>query len=194
MKPIKPEKPAINPVVRPEVVYVKPVFPAKPINSAVSIASLSLAPEIRAQLARVSGAVKIATAPPAAMLLTGTGAARAAEAVAGDAGRHLCRINVSAVVSKYTGETEKNLNRTFAEAESKGWVLFLDEADALLGQRTEVKDAHDRYANQAISYLLQRIEGYRGLVIVATNRESGTSQGSKMIFRYVVRLPSRSWP
>jgi SpoVK/Ycf46/Vps4 family AAA+-type ATPase len=72
------------------------------------------------------------------------------------------------VVSKYIGESEKNLERLFARAEAKGAVLLIDEADALLGKRTEVKDAHDRYANLAIDYLLRRIEQYAGLVVLAS--------------------------
>lgn len=72
------------------------------------------------------------------------------------------RIDLSRVVSKYIGETEKNLSRLFDKAEDKSWVLFFDEADALFGKRTDIRDAHDKYANQEVAYLLQRIENYRG--------------------------------
>jgi len=81
----------------------------------------------------------------------------------------LYRIDLSLVVSKYIGETEKNLEKVFKEAENKNWILFFDEADALFGKRSEVKDAHDKYANQEVNYLLQRIEQYNGLVILASN-------------------------
>ena len=80
------------------------------------------------------------------------------------------KIDLSRVVSKYIGETEKNISALFNRAEDKDWILFFDEADALFGKRTEVKDAHERYANVEISYLLQRIEDFSGLVILASNR------------------------
>jgi SpoVK/Ycf46/Vps4 family AAA+-type ATPase len=82
------------------------------------------------------------------------------------------KIELSKLVSKYIGETEKNLEAVFDAAEKKGWILFFDEADALFGKRTSVRDAHDKYANQEASYLLQRIENYNGLVILATNMKS----------------------
>lgn len=77
---------------------------------------------------------------------------------------------MAAIVSKYIGETEKNLNRLFAAAEQSGAVLFFDEADALFGKRSEVKDSHDRYANIEVNFLLQKIEEYSGLVVLTTNR------------------------
>ena len=100
---------------------------------------------------------------------SGTGKTMAASIVARELGLEMYRIDLSAVVSKYIGETEKNLDRIFAEAESSNAVLFFDEADALFGRRSEVKDAHDRYANIEIAYLLQRVESYDGIVILATN-------------------------
>ncbi|MEZ4385915.1 MAG: ATP-binding protein, partial [Nannocystaceae bacterium] len=99
----------------------------------------------------------------------GTGKTMAAAVVARAAGRDLYRIDLSQIVSKYIGETEKHLERVFAEAESADVALFFDEADALFGKRTEIKDAHDRHANIEVSYLLQRIESYPGIVILATN-------------------------
>ena len=87
-------------------------------------------------------------------------------------GRRVYKIDLSMVVSKYIGETEKNLELLFARAEDKGWILFFDEADALFGKRTNVRDAHDKYANQEVSYLLQRIEDYNGLIILATNMKN----------------------
>ncbi len=100
---------------------------------------------------------------------SGTGKTMAAEVIANDLDLDLYRIDLSAVVSKYIGETEKNLRRLFDAAEYSGAILFFDEADALFGKRSEVKDSHDRYANIETNYLLQRIESYRGLAILATN-------------------------
>ncbi len=86
--------------------------------------------------------------------------------------REVYSIDLSQVVSKYIGETEKNLARIFESAESKNWILFFDEADALFGKRTNVRDAHDKYANQEVSYFLQRIENYDGVVILSANNTS----------------------
>jgi SpoVK/Ycf46/Vps4 family AAA+-type ATPase len=100
---------------------------------------------------------------------SGTGKTTAAEVVAGELGFDLYRIDLASVVSKYIGETEKNLDRVFSAAEGANAVLLFDEADALFGQRSEVTDAHDRYANVEIAYLLQRIESYDGVAILTTN-------------------------
>jgi SpoVK/Ycf46/Vps4 family AAA+-type ATPase len=100
----------------------------------------------------------------------------------------LFRIDLSAVVSKYIGETEKNLRRLFDAAEDGGAILFFDEADALFGKRSDVKDSHDRYANIEINYLLQRIEAYRGLAILATNRKSALDQAFMRRIRFVVEF------
>jgi SpoVK/Ycf46/Vps4 family AAA+-type ATPase len=83
------------------------------------------------------------------------------------------RIALSRLISKYIGETEKNLDKIFDAAEKKNWILFFDEADALFGKRTNVKDSHDKYAIREVSYLLQRIEEYRGLVIISSNNDDG---------------------
>lgn len=80
--------------------------------------------------------------------------------------KDIYRIDLSTVVSKYIGETEKNLDKIFRAAENKNWILFFDEADALFGKRTDVKDSHDRYANEEIAYLLQRIESFKGIVLL----------------------------
>ncbi|MEO6134025.1 MAG: ATP-binding protein [Ginsengibacter sp.] len=80
--------------------------------------------------------------------------------------REIYHVDLSKIISKYIGETEKNLERLFSMAEEKNWILFFDEADALFGKRTEIKDAHDKYANQEVSYLLQRIEEFKGIVIL----------------------------
>ena len=100
---------------------------------------------------------------------SGTGKTMSAEIIANELGLDLYKIDLSGVVSKYIGETEKNLSRIFAEAETSNAILFFDEADALFGKRSEVRDAHDRYANIEISYLLQRMEEYEGVVVLATN-------------------------
>ena len=103
--------------------------------------------------------------------LSGTGKTMAAEVIARELRTSLYRVNLNQVVSKYIGETEKNLARVFEVAQKKGAVLLFDEADALLGKRSEVKDSHDRYANIEVSYLLNKVEAYRGLIILTSNRK-----------------------
>ena len=100
----------------------------------------------------------------------GTGKTMAAEVIAGELGVDLYKIDLSSVVSKYIGETEKNLERIFTAAPQANACLLFDEADAIFGKRSEVRDSHDRYANLEISYLLQRMEQYDGLAILTTNR------------------------
>ena len=104
-------------------------------------------------------------------------------------GLDVYRIDLSRIVSKYIGETEKNLAKIFDRAERKGWILFFDEADALFGKRTSVSDSHDRYANQEVSYLLQRIEEYDGLVILATNLKSNMDEAFMRRFQASVFFP-----
>ena len=101
----------------------------------------------------------------------------AAEVLARELRLDLYRIDLSSVVSKYIGETEKNLRRVFDAAEAGGAILLFDEADALFGKRSEVKDSHDRYANIEVSYLLQRMEAYRGLAILTTNMKGALDAG-----------------
>jgi hypothetical protein len=120
---------------------------------------------------------------------SGTGKTMAAEVLAADLRLDLYRIDLSAVVSKYIGETEKNLRRLFDAAEAGGAILFFDEADALFGKRSEVKDAHDRYANIEINYLLQRMESYRGLAILTTNMRSALDNAFLRRLRFVVEFP-----
>ena len=120
---------------------------------------------------------------------SGTGKTMAAEVIANSLNLNLYRIDLSAVVSKYIGETEKNLRRLFDAAEDGGAVLFFDEADALFGKRSEVKDSHDRYANIEVNYLLQRIEAYRGLAILATNMKSSLDQAFMRRLRFIVNFP-----
>ena len=120
---------------------------------------------------------------------SGTGKTLAAEVIANDLHLSLYRIDLSAVVSKYIGETEKNLRRLFDGAEDGGALLFFDEADALFGKRSEVKDSHDRYANIEINYLLQRMEAYRGLAILATNMKSALDTAFLRRLRFVIDFP-----
>jgi hypothetical protein len=120
---------------------------------------------------------------------SGTGKTMAAEVLANELRLDLYRIDLSSVVSKYIGETEKNLRRVFDAAEEGGAILLFDEADALFGKRSEVKDSHDRYANIEISYLLQRMEAYRGLAILTTNLRSAIDQAFLRRLRFVVQFP-----
>jgi hypothetical protein len=120
---------------------------------------------------------------------SGTGKTYAAEAIASAAGLDLYRVDLASVVSKYIGETEKNLSRLFETAETSGAILLFDEADALFGKRSEVRDSHDRFANIEIAYLLQRIETYRGLVILTTNMKSALDRAFLRRIRYVIQFP-----
>ena len=120
---------------------------------------------------------------------SGTGKTFAAEAIANEVGLDLYRIDLALTVSKYIGETEKNLRRLFEAAEGSGAVLLFDEADALFGKRSDVKDSHDRYANIEVAYLLQRIESYRGLAILTTNLKSALDRAFLRRLRFVVNFP-----
>ena len=120
---------------------------------------------------------------------SGTGKTIAAEAIANETQLDLYRIDLATVVSKYIGETEKNLKRLFDAAEASGALLLFDEADALFGKRSEVKDSHDCYANIDIAYLLQRIEAYRGLAILTTNMKSALDRSFMRRIRFVVQFP-----
>jgi ATPase family associated with various cellular activities (AAA) len=120
---------------------------------------------------------------------SGTGKTVAAEVLAHDLQLDLYKVDLSGVVSKYIGETEKNLAKIFAEAETGNAILFFDEADALFGKRTEVSDAHDRYANIETSYLLQRIEHYEGVVILATNLRQNMDEAFTRRIRFIVEFP-----
>jgi SpoVK/Ycf46/Vps4 family AAA+-type ATPase len=119
----------------------------------------------------------------------GTDKSMAAEVLARELHLDLLRIDLSAVVSKYIAETEKNLGRIFDIAEDGGYILFFDEADALFISRSEVKDSHDRYANSEINYLLQRMEGYHGPTILATNMKGNLDAAVLRRFRYVIDFP-----
>lgn len=135
------------------------------------------------KLSRGKGISALFTGP------SGTGKTMAAEVIAKELGLDLYRIDLASVVSKYIGETEKNLRAVFDGAERSGAILFFDEADALFGKRTEVSDSHDRYANIEIDYLLQRMEEYSGLAILATNLKSNLDQAFLRRLRFLVEFP-----
>jgi SpoVK/Ycf46/Vps4 family AAA+-type ATPase len=120
---------------------------------------------------------------------SGTGKTLAAEVLANELGLDLFVIDLSQVVNKYIGETEKNLRRVFDAAERGGAVLLFDEADALFGKRSEVKDSHDRYANIEVSYLLMRMEAYRGLAILTSNMKKSMDSAFLRRLRFVVDFP-----
>lgn len=120
---------------------------------------------------------------------SGTGKTMAAEVMANELGLEMYKIDLSGVVSKYVGETEKNLARIFGEAETSNAILFFDEADALFGKRSEVRDAHDRYANIEISYLLQKMEEYEGVTILATNLRKNLDEAFVRRMHFMVEFP-----
>ncbi len=119
----------------------------------------------------------------------GTGKTVTASVLGKTTDRHVYRVDLSMVVSKYIGETEKNLALLFDKAEHKDWILFFDEADALFGKRTQVRDAHDRYANQEVSFLLQRIETFNGLIILASNLSGNVDEAFARRFEQLVHFP-----
>lgn len=120
---------------------------------------------------------------------SGTGKTMAAEIIAGELGLDLYKIDLSQIVSKYIGETEKNLDRIFQAAESANAILFFDEADALFGKRSEVKDAHDRYANIEVGYLLQKMDEYEGIAILATNLRQNMDDAFIRRLHVVIEFP-----
>ena len=120
---------------------------------------------------------------------SGTGKTMSAEVIATDLGLDLYVVNLATVVDKYIGETEKNLDRIFAEADDVNGVLLFDEADALFGQRSEVRDSHDRYANIEVAYLLQRMETFDGLAILSTNLRSNIDEAFTRRLDVIVDFP-----
>ena len=119
----------------------------------------------------------------------GTGKTLAAQIMANQLGIDLYRIDLSSVVSKYVGETEKNLERIFSEASESNAILFFDEADSIFGKRSEVKDAHDRYANIEVGYLLQRMENYNGVAILATNLRANLDEAFTRRLQFIINFP-----
>ncbi len=120
---------------------------------------------------------------------SGTGKTMAGVDLASTLKAPFFKVDVSTIVSKYIGETEKNLSRILKAAEDTGAVLFFDEADALFGKRSEVKDSHDRYANLEISYLLSRLKTYRGLVVLATNLRGNIDEPILRAIRHALQFP-----
>ena len=135
------------------------------------------------KLSRGKGLNALFSGPP------GTGKTMAAEVIAGELRLDLYQIDLSQVVSKYIGETEKNLHQIFREAQSSHAILFFDEADALFGKRSEVKDAHDRYANIEVGYLLQKMEEYEGIAILATNLRQHLDEAFVRRMQFIVEFP-----
>jgi hypothetical protein len=135
------------------------------------------------KLASSDGVTALFAGPP------GTGKTMAAEVMAHELRRDLYKIDLSAIVSKFIGETEKNLKRIFSEAERTEAILFFDEADAIFGKRSEVKDAHDRFANIEVSYLLQRMEAYNGITILATNLRANLDDAFTRRLHFAIDFP-----
>ena len=119
----------------------------------------------------------------------GTGKTLTAQVIAGELGLDIYRVDLSTIVSKYIGETEKNLERIFTEAQSSNVILFFDEADSLFGRRSEVGSSHDRYANIEVGYLLQRIETYDGIVLMATNLGANLDEAFARRIHFIIDFP-----
>ena len=119
----------------------------------------------------------------------GTGKTLSAQVIAGELGLEIYRVDLSTIVSKYIGETEKNLERIFSEAQNSNVILFFDEADSLFGRRSEVSDSHDRYANIEVGYLLQRIETYDGIVLMATNLGANLDEAFARRINFIIDFP-----
>lgn len=180
-------------------------FPAKRITTPLSWGDLVLAPQVMAEIENIRTWMKHSTVimkewgfektvkpgyrslfygPP------GTGKTLTATLIGADVGVDVYRIDLSMVVSKYIGETEKNLANVFDQAQDKNWILFFDEADALFGKRTQASSSNDRHANQEISYLLQRIEDFPGVVILATNLKANIDEAFARRFQSLVYFPA----
>ena len=179
---------------------------ASPVNPRVTWADVTVPAEALTVLHRIAahvGQLQVASQSPhsapasgrasgVVVLFAGPNSANqavAAEALAQHTKRGLQRVNLNEVVSKYIGETEKNLQRIFVAAEANNAILFFDEADALFGKRSEVKDSHDRYANIEIDFLLQQLEAFHGVAVLATNSEEHVDPKLQERFAYVVRFP-----
>ena len=161
--------------------HIKPA--AKWAHLTVPRDTLTRLKAIRGNFARGKGMIVLFSGP------NGAGKDMAAEAIASDLQLDLYRVDLSAVVSKYIGETEKNLGRIFASAAASGAVLLFDEAVALFGKRSGVKDSHDRHANTDTNLLLQQIENYAGLVVLSTNMRGNIDDAFVRRVRHVVEFP-----
>ena len=179
-------------------------FPARPIETALDWSDLVLHPGTLSQVQEIQvwlrhgralmldwgmapklrpGYRALFYGPP------GTGKTMTACLLGKTTGREVYKVDLSLVVSKYIGETEKNLARVFDQAQHKGWILFFDEADALFGKRGETRDAHDRYANQEVSFLLQRIETFDGIAILASNQKDNIDPAFARRFETIAYFP-----
>jgi hypothetical protein len=181
-----------------------PEFPAKAVTTAMNWEDAVLPPATRAQIADIGSWLehqhKVAAdsnlarkVKPGYRVLfygpPGTGKTLTAALLGKQHQKEVYRIDLSQIVSKYIGETEKNLEAVFRRAERKDWILFFDEADALFGKRTSVQSAHDKYANQEVSYLLQRVEDYAGLLILASNFKNNLDDAFIRRFHAIVHFP-----
>ncbi len=181
-----------------------PSFPARPLETKLTWDDLVLDPytlehlnELRAWLAHGETLLKgwglERTIMPGYRCLfhgpPGTGKSLTAALLGQISGRKVYRIDLSMIISKYIGETEKNLEKVFSQAEHKEWILFFDEADALFGKRTQVSDSHDRFANQETSYLLQRVEVFPGVTILSTNLKANIDEAFSRRFQSVIHFP-----
>lgn len=182
-----------------------PDFPAKAVVTTMTWEDAVLSPATRAQVADMGAWLanqhKVAKdknlsrkVKPGYRVLfygpPGTGKTLTAALLGNQHGKDVYRIDLSQIVSKYIGETEKNLEAVFRRAERKDWILFFDEADALFGKRTSVQSAHDKYANQEVSYLLQRVEDYSGLLILASNFRNNLDDAFIRRFHAIVHFPA----
>jgi SpoVK/Ycf46/Vps4 family AAA+-type ATPase len=140
----------------------------------------------RAQLPYGRGVAALFSGP------SGTGKTMAALGIAHRLGIQVLRLDLSKVVSKYIGDTEKNIDQVFSDAQRSGAAILIDEAEALLGKRSEIKDAHDRYANIEVAYLLQRMEAYEGLAILTTNLRQNIDPAFLRRLRFIIEFPRPS--
>lgn len=181
-----------------------PEFPAKKISSQMTWDDLILTPQTKDEIEHI----KIWLSHNASLLQDenlsrkikpgyralfygppGTGKTLTVSLLGKEFNKEVYRVDLSQVVSKYIGETEKNLEKVFSKAENKDWILFFDEADALFGKRTNVSNSHDRFANQEVSYLLQRVEDFPGLLILASNFKSNLDKAFTRRFHAMVHFP-----
>ena len=182
-----------------------PDFPAKPVSTLLDWKDLVIADKTREQLddiktwlqhnsALMSKWAMQRTVKPGYRALfygpPGTGKTLTATLLGKEFNRDVFRIDLSQVVSKYIGETEKNLEKIFQRAENRDWILFFDEADALFGKRSNVQSSHDRYANQEVAYLLQRVEDFPGLVVLASNFKNNIDKAFMRRFNAAVHFPT----
>lgn len=182
-----------------------PEFPAKRVTTAMNWADAVLPPATLSQIKDIGawlehqhriandGNLSRKVKPGYRVLFygpPGTGKTLTAALLGKEYGKEVYRIDLSQIVSKYIGETEKNLETVFRRAERKDWILFFDEADALFGKRTNVQSAHDKYANQEVSYLLQRVEDYNGLLILASNFKNNLDDAFIRRFHAIIHFPA----